>query len=248
MAWCIRFRKSQIKHSFALHLVHELPFFMILSHKLRYILLSTTKKVTNADTNPQSTYSMRMHVICTNLWLNVRRRILTMTASISHNTQVPYTQSHVAIVTVLIHVALARIFQFQQNYTLLSISVDSYSRINSAHVLVRAHIHTYIHTYLHTWCEQKIPRLIFYSAVGTLRDTQGQTVNQHFYLQVLKRLTLAVFRKRPQKWAEGARALHHDNAPAHTAHSIQVFLAFLSFSNHPTPLTWLRVTFGCSPN
>ena len=76
-----------------------------------------------------------------------------MTASISHNTQVPYTQSHVAIVTVLIHVALARIFQFQQNYTLLSISVDSYSRINSAHVLVRAHkrTHTYIHTYIHTY-------------------------------------------------------------------------------------------------
>jgi len=25
-------------------------------------------------------------------------------------------------------------------------------------------------------------------------------------------------------------------------------MAFLSFSNHPTALTWLRVTFGCSPN
>jgi len=25
-------------------------------------------------------------------------------------------------------------------------------------------------------------------------------------------------------------------------------MAFLSFSNHPTPLTWVRVTFGCSPN
>ena len=54
---------------------------------------------------------------------------------------------------------------------------------------------------------------------------QGQTVNQQFYLQVLKRLRLAVSRKRPQKLAAGAWALHHDNAPAHTAHSIQVFLA-----------------------
>jgi hypothetical protein len=72
---------------------------------------------------------------------------------------------------------------------------------------------------LHTRCDQKIPSLIFYSAVGTLRDTQGQTVNQRFYLQVLKRLTLAVSRKRPQKRAAGAWALHHDNAPAHTAHS-----------------------------
>jgi len=25
-------------------------------------------------------------------------------------------------------------------------------------------------------------------------------------------------------------------------------MAFMSFSNHPTPLTWLRVTFGCSPS
>jgi hypothetical protein len=50
---------------------------------------------------------------------------------------------------------------------------------------------------------------------------QDQTVNQQFYLQVLKRLRLSVSRKRPQKWV----ALHHDNAPAHRAHSIQVFLA-----------------------
>jgi hypothetical protein len=74
-------------------------------------------------------------------------------------------------------------------------------------------------------CDQKIPRLIFYSAVGTLRNKQGQTVNQQFYLQVLKRLRLAVSRKRPQKRAVGAWALHHNNASPHTAHSIQVFLA-----------------------
>jgi len=53
---------------------------------------------------------------------------------------------------------------------------------------------------------------------------QGQTVNQQFYLQVLKRLKLAVSRKRPQKRAVGVWTLHHENAPAHTAHSIQVFL------------------------
>jgi hypothetical protein len=53
---------------------------------------------------------------------------------------------------------------------------------------------------------------------------QGQTVNQQFYLQVLKRLRLAVSGKRPQKWAAQAWVLHH-NAPAHKAHSIQVFLA-----------------------
>jgi len=53
---------------------------------------------------------------------------------------------------------------------------------------------------------------------------QSRTVNQQFYLQVLKRLRLAVSRKKPQKRAARAWALHHDNAPAHTAHSIQVFL------------------------
>ena len=62
---------------------------------------------------------------------------------------------------------------------------------------------------------------------------QGQNINQQFYLQVLKRLRLAVSHNRPQKRAAGAWALHHDNAPAHThthththtAHSIQEFLA-----------------------
>ena len=54
---------------------------------------------------------------------------------------------------------------------------------------------------------------------------QVQTVNQQFYLQVLKRLRLAISRKRPQKRVAGAWVLHHDSAPAHTAHSIQVFLA-----------------------
>ena len=52
---------------------------------------------------------------------------------------------------------------------------------------------------------------------------QGQTVNQQFYLQVLKRLRLAVSRKRPQKRAAGARALHHDNAPAHSTFHPGIF-------------------------
>ena len=54
---------------------------------------------------------------------------------------------------------------------------------------------------------------------------QGQTVNRQFYLQVLKRLRLAVSRKRPQKRAAWTWALYHDKTPAHTVHSIQVFLA-----------------------
>ena len=46
---------------------------------------------------------------------------------------------------------------------------------------------------------------------------QGQTVNQQFYLEVLKRLRDAVRRKRPELWRSGEWLLHHDNAPAHTA-------------------------------
>jgi len=44
----------------------------------------------------------------------------------------------------------------------------------------------------------------------------GQTVNGHFYVQVLQRLRDAVQRKRRDKW-QGEWFLHHDNAPSHTS-------------------------------
>jgi hypothetical protein len=60
----------------------------------------------------------------------------------------------------------------------------------------------------------------------------------------LKRLRLSVSRKRLQKWVAWAWALHHDNAPAHTAHSIRVFLAShvqqLPYSSEMAPYdVWL---------
>ena len=70
--------------------------------------------------------------------------------------------------------------------------------------------------------------IVFFDMEGIVHYeyvSQGQIVNQQFYLQVLKRLRLAFSQKGPQKRAAGAWALHNDNAPAHTAHSIQVFLA-----------------------
>jgi len=78
------------------------------------------------------------------------------------------------------------------------------------------------------WSKVKVMLIVFFDMEGIVHYEyvpQGQTVNQQFYLQVLKHLRLVVSRKRPQKRAAGAWALHHDNAPAHTAHSIQVFLA-----------------------
>jgi len=35
----------------------------------------------------------------------------------------------------------------------------------------------------------------------------------------------SVRRKRPEKWRDGDWILHHDNAPAHTSHLVQQFLA-----------------------
>jgi len=35
----------------------------------------------------------------------------------------------------------------------------------------------------------------------------------------------SVPRKRPEKWRDGDWILHHDNAPAHTSHPVQQFLA-----------------------
>jgi len=53
----------------------------------------------------------------------------------------------------------------------------------------------------------------------------GQTISKEFHLEVLLRLRESVRRKRPQKWRDGDRILHHDNAPAHISHLVQQFLA-----------------------
>jgi hypothetical protein len=50
-------------------------------------------------------------------------------------------------------------------------------------------------------------------------------VNQHYYKEVLLRLWEKVRRQRSQVFQSGRWLLHHDNAPARTALSIQEFLA-----------------------
>ena len=54
---------------------------------------------------------------------------------------------------------------------------------------------------------------------------QGQTVTKEYYEGVLCRLHNAVRRKRPYLWAAKTWQLHHDNAPGHSIHLIQGFLA-----------------------
>ena len=63
----------------------------------------------------------------------------------------------------------------------------------------------------------------------------GQTVYQQFYLEVLKRLCDCVWKKRPEMWSSGDWFLHHDNAPAHTALSVQQFLAKNNMTVIPHP-------------
>lgn len=54
---------------------------------------------------------------------------------------------------------------------------------------------------------------------------EGQTVNQHFYIEVLKALRERVRKRRPDLWKTKSWILHQDNAPAHSALSVKAFLA-----------------------
>ena len=79
---------------------------------------------------------------------------------------------------------------------------------------------------------------------------QGQTVNQTVYKEILRRLVRSVCDKRHSLWEANAWALHHNNAPAHTALSICQFLADRNIATlehpHISPI-WPHVTFSSSP-
>jgi len=80
--------------------------------------------------------------------------------------------------------------------------------------------------------------IYFFDANGIVHSEfipNGQTVNQAFYLQVLKCLRDAVRQKRPELWQSGEWWLHHDNAPAHKALSVKQFLTKSSMTQllHP---------------
>ena len=53
----------------------------------------------------------------------------------------------------------------------------------------------------------------------------GQTINKEFYVEVLQHVCESVRWKRLDKWHDGEWILHHNNAPAHTSHLVQQFLA-----------------------
>ncbi|GFX48184.1 mariner Mos1 transposase [Trichonephila clavipes] len=56
---------------------------------------------------------------------------------------------------------------------------------------------------------------------------EGQTINQHYYIEVLGNLRERIRKKkkRPEMWKEKSCIFHQDNAPAHSALSFERFLA-----------------------
>ena len=71
----------------------------------------------------------------------------------------------------------------------------------------------------------KVMLTVFFDSSGVVHHEyapHGQTITKEYYLEVLRCLRDAVRRK---LWATKTWKLHHDNAPAHSAHLIQSFLA-----------------------
>jgi hypothetical protein len=69
----------------------------------------------------------------------------------------------------------------------------------------------------------KMMLLTFFNIMSTVHFEfipQGQTVNQAYYVEILKWLCKAVHRISPNNWI-----FHHDNAAAHKAVSVKQFLA-----------------------
>ena len=74
----------------------------------------------------------------------------------------------------------------------------------------------------------KVMLLVFFDSEGFVHHEyppDGQTMNKKFYLEVLRHLRETVCQKQPEKWWDGDWIPHHDNAPAHTSHLVQQFLA-----------------------
>ena len=100
----------------------------------------------------------------------------------------------------------------------------------------------------------KLMLIAFFDARGIVHMEflpQGQTVNQHVYKEILRRLLRSVREKRRELWQDNAWLLHQDNAPAHNALSIRQFLAERNVTvlDHPPYSPDLApCDFFCSPS
>jgi alpha-L-fucosidase len=63
------------------------------------------------------------------------------------------------------------------------------------------------------WSDNKFRELTTLCLLWQHWTKAGQTVNQVYYLEALKRLREKVRRKRPELFANNSWILHHDNAP-----------------------------------
>ena len=81
----------------------------------------------------------------------------------------------------------------------------------------------------------KVMLITFFDHQGMVHHEfvpQGQTVNRHFYKEVLTRLVNKIRQKRRASWAAKTWILHHNNAPAL---SVKQFLVSKEITTHHPP-------------
>ena len=79
---------------------------------------------------------------------------------------------------------------------------------------------------------------VFLDASGVVHHEyfpEGSTVNQTYYIEVVKRLRDAIRQKKPELWRSGDWLFHYDNAPAHSALRTREFLSKHSITVLPHP-------------
>ncbi|UYV78256.1 hypothetical protein LAZ67_16000691 [Cordylochernes scorpioides] len=89
----------------------------------------------------------------------------------------------------------------------------------------------------------KVLLTVFFDCRGVVHHEflpQGRTVNEEYYLQVMRNLREAIRQKRPDLWKNKNWLLHHDNSPAHTSLLVRDFLAKNNTLMMPQP--------PCSPD
>ena len=73
----------------------------------------------------------------------------------------------------------------------------------------------------------KVMLIVFFNQKGMVHHDfvpEGETVNHHFYQQVLIHLHNQVRHSRQELWSDKSWLLHHDNTPAHKAISVRQLL------------------------
>jgi hypothetical protein len=78
------------------------------------------------------------------------------------------------------------------------------------------------------WSKVKVMLTVFFDDEGIVHHEyapDGKAVNKEYYIGVLHGLRDAVRHRWPALWKWGDRQLPHDNAPAHSLHLVENFLA-----------------------